>query len=82
MRRTPCHAFDDGLPPNELHAASYACDALYGAIQNYLARAKKEGASELHRSMIGEGWRSLYIQAQRGQHSMENIYEKKKGRNK
>ena len=30
------HALDDGLPPEELHAASYACDALYGAIQNYL----------------------------------------------
>lgn len=75
------HAFDDGLPAEELHATNYACDALYGAIQNYLARAQKEGASELHRSMMGEGWRSLYIQAQRGQHSLDNIYEKKKGRN-
>lgn len=72
------HALDDGLPPEELHAASYACDALYGAIQNYLIRAKKEGASELHRSMMGDGWRSLYIQAQRGQHSLENIYQKRK----
>jgi len=72
------HALDDGLPQEELHAAEYACDAIYGAIQDYLHRSKKERASEVHRSMMGDGWRSLYIQAQRGQHSLENIYEKRR----
>lgn len=62
-----------GLPPEELHTASYACDALYGAIQNYLERKKKEGASELYRGMMGEGWRSLYVQARRGRGTLENV---------
>ena len=61
------HALDDSLPPEEKHAAGYACDALYGAIQNYLVNAKTNAAAELHRSRMGDGWRSLYIQAQRGQ---------------
>ncbi len=72
------NALDNGLPPEELHAASYACDALYGAIQDYLSREKEEGHANLHRSMMGEGWRSLYVQAQRGQYNLENIYQKRK----
>lgn len=67
-----------GLPPEEMHTAGYACDALYGAIQNYLARAKKEGAPDLQRSLRGEGWRSLYISAQRGEQPLENIYQRRK----
>ena len=61
----------------EMHTANYACDALYGAIQNYLDNAKKKANPELHRSMMGDGWRSLYIQ-QHSQHNLENLYQKRK----
>jgi len=71
-------ALDNGIPPEERHVASYACDALYGAIQNYLKNARKKANPELHRSMMGDGWRSLYLQAQQGQHYLENLYEKRK----
>jgi len=70
-------ALDNGIPPEERHVANYACDALYGAIQNYLKNAKKKANPELHRSIMGEGWRSLYLQAQQGQHYLENLYEKR-----
>lgn len=72
------HALDDGMPLEEMHTANYACDALYGAIQNYLDNAKKKANPELHRSMMGDGWRSLYIQAQHSQHNLENLYQKRK----
>ncbi len=66
-----------GLPPEERHTAEDAVAALYAAIQDYLSGQSKQGAP-LSRGMTGEGWRLLYIQAQRGQQPMPNLYQKYK----
>ena len=49
------------LPEEERHAATYVAEAFYGAIRNY---QQKHNAS-LSKAMLGPGWRSLYIQAQK-----------------
>jgi len=49
------------LPTEEQHAAEYVAAALYEAIRNY---QQKNNAS-LSKAMLGPGWRSLYIQAQK-----------------
>jgi hypothetical protein len=49
------------LPAEERHAAEYVAEAFYGAIRNYQQRHK----SSLSKGMLGSGWRSLYIQAQK-----------------
>jgi NifU-like protein involved in Fe-S cluster formation len=49
------------LPREEQHAAGYVVEALYGAIRNY----QKKHDAALSKAMLGAGWRSLYIQANR-----------------
>jgi nitrogen fixation NifU-like protein len=49
------------LPVEEQHTAEYVAEAFYGAIRNY---QQKHNAS-LSKAMLGPGWRSLYIQAQK-----------------
>lgn len=66
-----------GLPPEERHAAEDAVNALYAAIQDYFSRRSELGAS-LSRGMTGEGWRTLYIQAQKGQEPLPNLYRRQK----
>ncbi|MGB9792504.1 MAG: iron-sulfur cluster assembly scaffold protein [Thermacetogeniaceae bacterium] len=61
-----------GLPPEEKHAAEDAVNALYAAIQDYLSKRREAGAS-LCRGMSGEGWRALYIQAQKGEEPLPNL---------
>lgn len=65
-----------GLPPEELHAAEYAIDALYGAIQDYLLR--HGGQCGAGKKVMGEGWRALYVQAQKGAQPLTNLYRGKK----
>lgn len=54
-----------GLPLEERHCSSYAVNALYSAIKD-LFNKKGEKVAGLARESRGEGWRSLYIRAQRG----------------
>jgi NifU-like protein involved in Fe-S cluster formation len=49
------------LPEEERHAAEYVAEALYEAIRDY---QQKHNAA-LSKAMLGPGWRSLYIQAQK-----------------
>lgn len=66
-----------GLPPEEKHAAEDAVNALYAAIQDYFARRQESGAA-LCRAMSGDGWRALYIQAQKGTEPLPNLYRSQK----
>jgi nitrogen fixation NifU-like protein len=52
-----------GLPTAELHTSVYAADALYAAVQDYLKKKARKGSPSA--AMQGDGWKSLYIQAQR-----------------
>jgi nitrogen fixation NifU-like protein len=49
------------LPPEEQHAAAYVVEAFYGAIRNYQQRHN----ASLSKTMLGPGWRALYVQAQK-----------------
>lgn len=49
------------LPPEEQHTTEYVVEALYGAIHNF----QQEHEASLSKAMLGPGWRSLYIQAQK-----------------
>jgi len=58
-----------GLPPEKLHCSNFAADALYEAIQAYLYKQVEKGPGA-PKNMMGEGWRSLYIRAQKGDPSL------------
>ncbi|MGD0153891.1 MAG: iron-sulfur cluster assembly scaffold protein [Thermacetogeniaceae bacterium] len=49
------------LPPEEQHTTDYVVEALYRAIRDY---QEKHDVS-LSKSMLGAGWRSLYVRAQK-----------------
>lgn len=64
-----------GLPPEKAHCSNYAADALYEAIQDYLYKQAARGTPV--KNTTGDGWRSLYVQAQKGTHPLIYPAEKK-----